>query len=83
MGTNCGPYLANRFLHRYEKEFTSYILIVNPNIAYSLKHIFRFQDDLIVFEDDDVLLLFLVIYIQQKWCLKILTYPQMKLTILT
>ena len=47
MGTNCAPYLANIFLHRY-------ILTVNTNIAYSLKHIFGFQDDLIVFEDDDV-----------------------------
>ena len=27
---------------------------MNTNIAYSLKHIFRFQDDLIVFEDDGV-----------------------------
>ena len=52
MGTNCAPYLI--FLHRHEKEFTSYILTVNTNIAYSLKHIFRFQDDLIVFEDVDV-----------------------------
>ena len=54
VGTNCAPYLANIFLHRYEKEFVSYILTVNANIAYSMKHIFRFQDDLIVFKDDDV-----------------------------
>ena len=40
--------------HKYEKEFISYILTVNTNISYSLKHIFRFQDNLIVFEDDDV-----------------------------
>ena len=53
MGTNCAPYLANIFLHRYEKEYISYILTVNTNIAYSPKHI-RFQDDLIVFEDDVV-----------------------------
>ena len=54
MGTNCAPYLANIFLHRYEKKFISYILTVNTNIACSLKHVFRFQVDLIVFEGDDV-----------------------------
>ena len=40
VGTNCAPYLANIFLHRHEKEFISYILTVNTDIAYSLKHIF-------------------------------------------
>ena len=53
-GNELYPMLANIFLHIYEKEFISYILTVNTNITYSMKHIFRFQDELIVFEGDDV-----------------------------
>ena len=33
MGTNCAPYLADIFLHRYEKEFISCILTVSTNVV--------------------------------------------------
>ena len=67
MGTNCAPYFANIFVHRYDKEFISYILTVNTNIAYSLKYIFRFQDDLIVFEGDDVYCSYHAVLTKSSW----------------
>ena len=54
MGTNCAPLLANIFLHMFEKMFITDILMVNTDIASYSKFIFRFQDDLIVFEDNGV-----------------------------
>ena len=52
MGTSCAPYLANLFLYMYEKAFIEK-LITNNKIkeAGLLKNIFRYQDDLVVFND--------------------------------
>ena len=55
MGTNCGPYLANIFLHYYEQ---SYIMRMVDNeewdTLHSLEALFRYQDDCLVFEDNGV-----------------------------
>lgn len=54
MGTSCAPYFANIFLHEYEYEYI-YNLIRNNDIktATHLSRMFRYQDDCIVFNDDD------------------------------
>ena len=54
MGTNCAPYFANIFLHEYEYDYI-YQLILNNDIktATHLSRMFRYQDDCIVFNDDD------------------------------
>ena len=56
MGTNCSPHLANIFLHIYEKQYIGNIITstTNPDILGKLKYIYRFQDDLISFEDDNM-----------------------------
>ena len=55
MGNNCAPHVANIFLHVYEYEFIDDIVLVgNMDSASKLKIMFRYQDDLIVFEDKDV-----------------------------
>ena len=55
MGTNCAPHVANIFLHVYEYEFIDDLIIVgNMDSASKLKAMFRYQDDLIVFEDKGV-----------------------------
>ena len=53
MGTNCAPDLANIYLHVFEYAYI-HSLIDNQNfdLAAKLSNIFRYQDDLIVFEDD-------------------------------
>ena len=52
MGTNCAPHVANIFLHVFEYEFIDDLVIVeNVVLASKLKTMFRYQDDLIVFED--------------------------------
>ena len=54
MGTNCAPYYANIFLHEYEYDYI-YKLIQTNNIktATHLSRMFRYQDDCIVFNDED------------------------------
>ena len=56
MGTNCAPHLANIFLHIYEKQYIGNIITstTNPDILGKLKYIYRFQDELIAFEDDNM-----------------------------
>ena len=55
MGTNCAPYLANIFLHVYEYLFIAKCIEDgNDNIANALAGLFRYQDDCIVFDDDNV-----------------------------
>ena len=56
MGTNCAPHLANIFIHIYEKQYIGNIITSTtiPNILGKLKYIYRFQDDLIAFEDDNM-----------------------------
>ena len=52
MGTNCAPHVANIFLHVFEYEFIDDLVMMdNINLASKLKTMFRYQDDLIVFED--------------------------------
>ena len=54
MGTNCAPHLANIFLHIYEKRYVDNIITDNgnPEILDKLKYVYRYQDDLIAFEDN-------------------------------
>ena len=53
MGTNCAPDLANIYLHVFEYNYI-HSLVANQNfdLAAKLCNLFRYQDDLIVFEDD-------------------------------
>ena len=52
MGTNAGPHVANIYLHQYENVFFYYLYINNMmNELSKLQHVFRFQDDLISFND--------------------------------
>ena len=55
MGTSCAPHVANIFLHVYEYEFIDDLVVSgNIGIASKLNNMFRYQDDLIVFEDKQV-----------------------------
>ena len=52
MGTNAGPHVANIYLHQYEIYYFNYLHINNMKGELSkLQHVFRFQDDLISFND--------------------------------
>lgn len=52
MGTSCAPHLANIFLYCYEKSYIDKLLMKNKiKEAALLKDLFRYQDDLIVFND--------------------------------
>ena len=55
MGTNCAPYLANLFLHAYEIAFIDKMSQNNNtlHIAAKLNHVYRYQDDCIVFNDNN------------------------------
>ena len=53
MGTNCAPDLANIYLHVFEYDYIqSLVLSGKLDVATMLSSIFRFQDDLIAFEDN-------------------------------
>ena len=55
MGTNCAPYLANIFLHVYEYDYL--LTLVNSGaveVAKELMCTFRYQDDCISLNNDDV-----------------------------
>ena len=57
MGTNCAPYLANLFLYAYEKTcIEKTVHEGNLNIASNLIHVYRYQDDCLVFNDQDTFL---------------------------
>ena len=52
MGTNCAPYLANLFLHRYECKYIEELVESNqPNLALAIANMFRYQDDCIIIND--------------------------------
>ena len=52
MGTNAGPHVANIYLHQYKIHYFNYLHINNMKGELSkLQHVFRFQDDLISFND--------------------------------
>ena len=54
MGTNCAPYLANLFLHCYEAKFIDKLVEEGKiHEAKLLNSVFRYQDDCIVFNDED------------------------------
>ena len=60
MGTNCAPDLANLFLHLYEQKYIDHLTRTNnTEAAQLLANMFRYQDDLIVFNDDN--------YFEQHW----------------
>ena len=57
MGNNMGPHLANIYLHVYESDFIGSISEADTEsydraLSQKLKDIFRFQDDLLAFNDD-------------------------------
>ena len=55
MGTNCAPFLANIFLHMYEYEYLQ--KLVDEGRIREAKHLaqtFRYQDDCISFNDNDM-----------------------------
>ena len=52
MGTNAGPHVANLYLHQFENDYFNYLYINNMKGELSkLQHVFRFQDELISFND--------------------------------
>ena len=54
MGTNCAPDMANLFLHHYEQNYIDHLIQTDhTQFAQALANMFRYQDDLIVFNDDD------------------------------
>ena len=60
MGTNCAPDLANLFLHHYEQNYIDQLIRTdNTQFAQALANMFRYQDDMIVFNDDN--------YFEQHW----------------
>ena len=68
MGTNSGPHVANIYLHQYEFDYFTYLLENNlVDELKKLQYVFRFQDDLISFNDDNFWKRALVIFTLQKW----------------
>ena len=56
MGTNAGPQVANVYLHVYEFEYIkSLIELGDEDSLMKLRNIFRYQDDLISFNDEELL----------------------------
>ena len=56
MGTNAGPQIANTYLHVYEYEYIKKLIENGDEVALkSLENIFRYQDDLISFNDSGLL----------------------------
>ena len=56
MGTNSGPHVANIYLHQYEHEYFRLLFDRGRNdLLARLEFVFRFQDDLISFNDNGLL----------------------------
>ena len=56
MGTNSGPQIANIYLHEYEYSYIQSLIAVNDQESLKkLENIFRYQDDLISFNDNGLL----------------------------
>ena len=56
MGTNSGPHVANIYLHQYEHEYFRLLFDRGKNdLLARLEFVFRFQDDLISFNDHGLL----------------------------
>ena len=55
MGTNCAPDVANVYLHVFEYIYIHHLIDTQQyDLAAKLSNLFRYQDDLIVFEDDGI-----------------------------
>ena len=53
MGNNAGPHIANIYLHVYEYQYISTLILNNDLVSLkSLSSIFRFQDDLLSLNDN-------------------------------
>ena len=52
IGSDPAPFFANLFLYVYESKFISYLLKTDPARAQKFRHVFRFIDDLLSFNDD-------------------------------
>ena len=50
MRTNAGPHNANIYLRQYENHYFNYLYNMKGELS-KLQHVFRFQDDLISFND--------------------------------
>ena len=60
MGTNCAPDVANLFLYHYEHKYIDHLTQTNEtDIAQALANMFRYQDDMIVFNDHN--------YFEEHW----------------
>ena len=56
MGTNSGPQIADSYLHVYEHEYVQALITTGDEDSLKkLKNIFRYQDDLISFNDNGML----------------------------
>ena len=56
MGTNAGPQIANTYLHVYEHKYITHLILTNDTASLKkLMYIFRYQDDLISFNDGGLL----------------------------
>ena len=56
MGTNSGPQIANVYLHVYEYDYIqSLIVLSDEDSLRKLENIYRYQDDLISFNDHGLL----------------------------
>ena len=52
IGSDPAPFFANLFLYIYESKFINHLLKTDPARARKFRHVFRFIDDLISFNDD-------------------------------
>ena len=57
MGTNAGPQMANSYLHVYEYDYIKELIETGDedSLLKKLENIFRYQDDLISFNDGGIL----------------------------
>ena len=56
MGTNAGPQIANTYLYVYEYEYIQSLIAADDEESLKkLEYIFRYQDDLVSFNDDGLL----------------------------
>ena len=55
MGTNCAPHLANIYLHVYEYKYIQKLIKERQlDVAIKLSHVYRYQDDCIAIDGDNL-----------------------------
>ena len=55
MGTNCAPHLANIYLHVYEYKYLQKLILEGQRkVAKKLSNMYRYQDDCIAIDDDNL-----------------------------